>query len=218
MSDRRPPRVVAELGRPETEDETAERKATQRALRRSRQTTRNLVLALAATLGIVVVIVLIVPRGTAPQQPAIDVSSAAAGDRATAGQALIAPAVPASWRANAAELRGRGDDTAWYAGYVIGQRFAAFSEGVPGTDDMLDTALEQAEPTGRIELAGVPWRVYDRRTQGAAAGNVVYGLATRLGEVRLAVYGTAESDVRRLAAAAVADARAEGLDGAGALP
>lgn len=213
------PRVVAELGRPETPDETAERKARERALRRSRQTTRNLVASLAATLGVVVLIVLIVPRGGPVSQPAVDVADAAAGQEATAGQALLAPDLPSAWKANAAELRGSGDDAAWYVGWVIGANgYAGLSEGLPGTDDLLDTALDHADPTGTATLQGTPWRVFDRRSLGGDAGNVAYGLSTRLGQVRLAVYGTDARQVRALAAAAVRDARDRGLDGTAALP
>lgn len=213
------PRVVAELGRPETPEETAQRKARERALRRSRQTTRNLVASLAATLGVVVLIVLVVPRPASVTQPAVDVASAAAGQQATAGQALLAPTVPATWRSNAAELRGRGDDAAWYVGWVVGRNdYVGLSEGLPGTAEMLDAALDRADPTGVTTVQGTRWRVFDRRTLGTRAGNVAYGLSTRLGDVRLAVYGTDAGQVRTLAAAAVRDARARGVDGAAVLP
>jgi hypothetical protein len=55
-------RVVAELGRPETPDETAARKAENSRAHRANQTTRNLLLALLASLAIVLFIVLVVVR------------------------------------------------------------------------------------------------------------------------------------------------------------
>jgi hypothetical protein len=213
-------RVVAELGRPETPQETAERKARDRALRRSRQTWRNLVASVIACLGVVLVLVLLVPRGDGVQQPAIDVRQAVDQYGDTAGQPLVAPAVPADWRANAAELRGRGDGASWYVGYVIGgSAYAGVTEGLPGTSDLLETALDGADPTGTTTIGGLPWRVYDRRSSGEDVGNVAYGLATKKGDVVLAVYGTATAaQLRSLAAAVAADAAARGLDGEGTLP
>jgi hypothetical protein len=66
------PRVVAELGRPETADEREERTAESRRLRRQRQTARNLVYSLLVCIAVVVVTVLAVPRGAAPARPAVD--------------------------------------------------------------------------------------------------------------------------------------------------
>jgi hypothetical protein len=60
----KPPRVVAELGRPETPEETAARKAENSRKHRAKQTINNLVLSLLVSLGLVLVIFLMVPRGT----------------------------------------------------------------------------------------------------------------------------------------------------------
>ncbi len=66
---KRPPAVVAELGRPETPEETAERKAENSRNHRNRQTVNNLVLSLIATVAVVALIVLFVPRGQTPSAP-----------------------------------------------------------------------------------------------------------------------------------------------------
>jgi hypothetical protein len=213
-------RIVAELGRPETPQETAERKARDRVIRRSRQNFRNLIGSLVICLAAVVLIVLLVPRGDGVQQPAIDVASVAKQYGDTAGQPLVAPKVPASWKSNAAELRGSGDRSSWYVGYVIdGTGYAGLTEGLPGDSTLLATALDDAKSTGTTTIGGLPWRVYDRRDLGSDAGNVAYGLATRIGSVVVAVYGTAPvSEVRSLAAGVAADAASRGLTGTGTLP
>ena len=218
--DVKPPRVVAELGRPETAEETAERKARDRTLRRSRQTSRNLVYSLLVCVGLVVVIVLAVPRGQGPVRAAIDYRSASAQYADTAGQPLLAPVVPKGWQANAAELRGTGGASSWYVGFVTaGDGFAAYSEGLPGDATWLDSVLEQARATGTTRIGGLDWRVYDRRNLGDSAGNVAYALATRVGTTVIAVYGTPSAgDVRDLAARAAADATARGLTGTNELP
>ena len=52
------PRIVAELGRPETPQETADRKAASSARYRSSKTFRNLVAALLITIAVVAVVYL----------------------------------------------------------------------------------------------------------------------------------------------------------------
>jgi hypothetical protein len=214
------PRVVAELGRPETPQETFDRKARDRVLRRSRQNFRNLIGALVACLGVVVLLVLLVPRGVDPAQSDVDVRSAAQQFGDTAGHPLIAPVVPSGWKANAAELRGSGDSSSWYVGYVIdGSGYAGFSEGLPGGTALVDTAMDGARSTGTTTVGGLPWRVYDREDLGSDAGNVAYGLATKVGKVVVAVYGSGSaSEVRGLAAKVAADAASRGLGTTGTLP
>ena len=213
-------RVVAELGRPETPAETAERKARARTLRRSRQNFRNLIASLAVTVGLVAVIVLIVPRGGAVQQPAIDARSVAEQLTATAGRPLVAPELPAAWRSNAADLRGSGSSASWYVGYVVGGAgYAAITEGLPGDDELIRTTVDGAAPTGTTRVGGLPWRVYDRRDLGDDAGNVAYALTTRIEGTLVAVYGTAPTPrLRSLAAAVARDGAVKGLGTTGTLP
>ena len=75
------PRIVAELGRPETPQETADRRAAAAAKRRSNQTVFNLVIATVASLGVVLLLVLVVVRpDPGPAEP-IDVAAIAADAR-----------------------------------------------------------------------------------------------------------------------------------------
>ena len=62
LGKQRAPRVVAELGRPETPDETAARKAASSRAHRENQTAFNLVIAIVVSVGIVVLLVLVVVR------------------------------------------------------------------------------------------------------------------------------------------------------------
>ena len=54
------PAIVAELGRPETPEETAARKAENSRKRRANQTAFNLIVATIASLGIVLFLVVVV--------------------------------------------------------------------------------------------------------------------------------------------------------------
>lgn len=214
-----PPRIVAELGRPETPEEAAARTALNRRLRRSRQTTRNLIASLAVCLGIVAVLVALVPRGAPVEQPQADYRAAARQAEDTAGLPLLAPAVPSSWRANAAELRRSGGVSSWYVGFVLpGNAFLAYTEGITANPTWLANTLESAPPGGTVRLGGPTWRVYDQRDR-ADPGNVAYGLATALGSTDLVVYGTAPAtEAQRLAAALATAAADRGLRGGNTVP
>jgi len=215
-----PPRVVAELGRPETPEETAARIALNRRLRRDRQTTRNLVGSLVFCLALVAVVIALVPRGAPIAQPAVDYRTAASQAEDTAGVPLLAPSVPASWRANSAELRRADGVASWYVGFVLpGNAFLAYTEGIRANPTWLADTLESAPGGGTVRLAGLTWRIYDQRQRGSAAGNVAYGLATTIGTTDLVVYGTAPAaETQRLATSLAKAAADRGLQGRNTTP
>lgn len=77
MSKQKQPPIVAELGRPETPEETFARKAESSRLYRKRKTINNLVYSLLVSLGLVVFIVAIVPRNETPVAFDVDFASEA---------------------------------------------------------------------------------------------------------------------------------------------
>ena len=212
--------MVAEPGRPETPEEAADRIAENRRLRRSRQTTRNLVASLVVCLAIVAAVIALVPRGVPPQRAPVDYRQSAAEAEGTAGVPLLAPTLPSSWRANAAELRRAGGVASWYVGFVLpSNTYLAYSEGIRGNPTWVSNTLQSAPAGGTTTLGGLTWRVYDQRERGEDAGNVRYALATAIGTTNLLVYGTATpADARRLASALAADAARRGLDGSDGAP
>jgi hypothetical protein len=216
----RPPRVVAELGRPETPEEIEARTAEGRRLRRQRQNARNLVYSLIVCVALVIVIVFAVPRGTAPERPVVDYRGLASQSEGAVDRPLLAPPLPRTWQANAAELRSADGVTSWYVGFVLPQnQFLSYTEGLNGNGTWLAGVLDGAPAGGTTAVGGLTWRVYDRRSLGDAAGNVAYALATRIGTTDLVVAGTAApAETRSLAASLAADARSRGLHGTDTAP
>ncbi|MDF2441986.1 MAG: hypothetical protein JWR01_189, partial [Subtercola sp.] len=78
----KPPRVVAELGRPETLEETTARKAEQSRKYRANKTINNLWLSLIVCVAVVIVIVLLVPRNDSSQLQSVDYRSVATSAQA----------------------------------------------------------------------------------------------------------------------------------------
>ena len=193
----RPPRIVAELGRPETPEETAARQAENALKRRQRQTVQNLVLALGASLLIVLVIVLLVPRSSAPIDRDIDVAAVAEQAQFVSDDPLAVPELPEGWRANAAELRTSTVDgvTAWYAGYLTpSNEYVGMYQGLDANPTWVAGLLARTLATGTTTIDDVEWTVYDNRDSAADVGNARYGITTEAGGSTFVLLGTATAE------------------------
>ncbi len=208
------PVVVAELGRPETASETAARKARDSQLYRQRKTVNNLVFSLLVSLGMVLLIVLIVPRGTDTWGAhEVDVAQSAVNTAATAGQPLVAPEVPEGWQAKQAELRSApsGDIAYWYIGYTTADgSYAAVvqaftNSGAPVDETWIGQQLEGQTATGMERIGRLDWTVYDHPERSADSANVVFGLQSTVGNASLLVYGTDTPESLRKLADSVAN-------------
>ena len=201
----RPPRVVAELGRPETPEETAARKAENSRNHRQRQTVRNLVLALGASLLVVLVIVLLVPRSDAPLERDIDVAAVAEQAQIAIDDELAIPELPEGWRANAAEIRSSAADgvTAWYVGYLTpSDEYIGLYQGVEANPTWVAELLSRTLATGTTTIDGIEYTVYDNRESSDDVGNARYALTTEAGGTTLVLLGTAtEAEFATLATA-----------------
>lgn len=196
MAERRP-RIVAELGRPETPEETAARKVEASRRHRQRQTTKNLVLSLGASLIVMLVIVLLVPRSDTPIERDIDVADVAEQAQVSMDAPLAVPDVPSSWRANAAELRRSDADdvTAWYAGYVTASdEYLGLYQGLDANPTWVAEQLARTVATGTTTIDGIEWTVYDNREATDDVGNARYGLTTESGDSTFVLLGTATLD------------------------
>lgn len=193
------PRVVAELGRAETPDETAARKAAASRAYRSSQTFRNLIVALLTIVAVVVVIILAVPRGELAEPEPADVPAVAADVAAATGRTVIVPTVPSVWRANAAELQG---DT-WLVVYAPGSGFVRVAQRFDADQTWAAATVDGRAPTGTVEIDGILWEEYDLASP--TPDRISYALAVRAGTDVVMVYGSAADDVVRTAAAGASD-------------
>lgn len=196
-------RVVAELGRPETPEETAARVAESRRRRRANQSTKNLVLSLVASLGIVLFLLVVVVRQT-PTPPPVDYQSTAADASLSLGTDVQAPIVPPTWAANRADLTASGGVREWYIGFLTDtDAFIALVQGFDTNPTWLDDLLRGASGGVPVEIAGVEWSLYDRRGVDAV-GSRQYALVTEAAESTIVLYGTASEDEFAILATAIA--------------
>jgi hypothetical protein len=201
------PRVVAELGRPETPDETAARKAESSRLYRSSQTTRNLVAALIATLVVVAVIIFAVPRGTPPEQDPLDVSAAAARVSDSEGRIAIAPELPDDWTATRATIDGDGSLRTWLILTTPTDEevrgFLRIAQGFDADEAWPARVLSGAAPVGTVTIDGIEWDRYE--LDPSRTENISDALATVAGADTILIYGEADDATLEQVAGSVTD-------------
>ena len=195
------PRIVAELGRPETPEETAARKAANSRNYRASKTTRNLVVALVLSLLLVLFTVLVVVRPDPAPTPAIDYATIAA--QSTASAPLVSPVLPQGWKANKAELSTGNDDIeSWYIGFVTPEnQFVAVTQGIGANASWVAARLGDIDRTGTTTIDGVEWTLYDNRDDDKP-GNYAYAMTAEFDGSNYVLNGTAfEAEFTELAKA-----------------
>ncbi|WP_120339866.1 DUF4245 domain-containing protein [Cryobacterium soli] len=202
----RAPRVVAELGRPETAEERATRLATNSRNYRSRKTINNLVFSLLATVGAVIVLVLIVPRSDTPLDRAVDYTAVAEQVQRGVDEPLVSPALPPGWSANAAEWRAGGSDgvSSWYIGLITPRNeFIGLTQAVNANSTWLAEQLKKVSSSDTITVDGVQWDVYRNPAPAADQGNFESALVTEAGDSTYLLIGTADDEELAVVAGAL---------------
>jgi len=203
----RGPRIVAELGRPETPEETADRKAESSRVYRSSQNVRNLIAALLATLAVVVVIMFAVPRGTPPEREPIDVAAVAEEISSAEGRTVIAPDMSDAWTVNRAGVEGNGAVRAFtvvYAPADEDQRgFLRVAQGFDADTSWPARVLSGSAPQDTVTIDGITWDRYELDPE--RTGNLTVAIATDAGTDTVLIYGAAGEKALEETARSVTD-------------
>jgi hypothetical protein len=187
--------IVAELGRPETPQETADRTAASRLAHRTNQSTPNLVIALGASLLVVFLIVIVVVRPDQAGSPkTVDWTAVARDAQQSVPTPLVVPALPKTWSANRAEFvdaKSAGDGIAsWQIGFLTpSTQYIGLSQGISANPSWVATQLSDKTATGDHNYGGLAWKVYDHRTADHP-GNLAYALVSTVGESTVVLVGT----------------------------
>ena len=202
---KRQPRVVAELGRPETAEETAARKAENSRLYRQRKTINNLILSLLATLGVVAIIFFAVPRPDSAPNWEVEYLQIAEDAQLAVTSPLVTPHMPADWKANSAKLKLSADKvTTWSVGFITPtNEYIGYRQALQADASWLSNYLEQLQATSTVTIGGLDWQVYDNRS-AEDAGNLAYALVTTANGDTFVLNGTANDEEFAQAAAEVA--------------
>ncbi|MFM1995172.1 MAG: hypothetical protein RLZZ610_689 [Actinomycetota bacterium] len=134
------------------------------AKRRARQTLINLLLSLAATVGVMVLLVLAVPRDDSNRVQPVDYVAIAEQASTEAPGKLLVPTMPVDWYSNAARYRSSAQDGVanWYVGFVgPNSEFIAMTQGLEVNQTWIQLMLESNKLTGEVEIQGSTWKVYE---------------------------------------------------------
>ena len=178
-----------------------------RAARRANQTTFNLVIALVASLGVVLLLVLVVVRPDM-QPRTVDWIAAGEASQSSVEATLAVPELPEGWSANRAQLVPTPADgvTRWEIGFLTpGGEFIALVQGIDANPSWLVTEVKNERATGETRLGGLTWDAYDRR-DAPDPGNYEYLLTTTVDASTIVLHGTASDDEFETLAAAIAEA------------
>jgi hypothetical protein len=189
------PAVSADLGRPETPEETAARKSEQSRLYRARKTINNLVYSLLVTVGLAVVIYFLVPHSEPTPNWAVDYVQISAQAQGTVTSPLDTPVMPSDWKANKAELKLSPSDkvVVWYIGFITPtSTYIGYRQGLDANDTWRASVLKDLKATGTKKIGGVEWTEYDNRS-AEQPGNLAYALVTVAGGDVFVLNGNADN-------------------------
>jgi hypothetical protein len=164
------------------------------AQRRARQTLINLLLSLAATVGVMVLLVLAVPRDDSNRIQPVDYVAIADQASAEAPGELLVPTIPVDWYSNAARYRSSAQDGVanWYVGLVgPNGEFLAMTQGIDVNQTWIQLMLESNKPSGKIEIQGKSWSVYESVRENNPPKSKDYMMVLEYENNAVLVYGVA---------------------------
>lgn len=164
------------------------------AKRRARQTLINLLLSLGATIGVMLVLILAVPRDDSNRVQAVDYKEIAAQAASEAPSVLLVPTIPVDWYSNGARFRSSAQDgvASWYASFVGPQNeFIAMTQGFDVNQTWLQIQLEANKLTGEITLADKSWKIYESTKSNTPAKSKDFLMVLEYANNAVLVYGVA---------------------------
>jgi hypothetical protein len=133
--------------------------------KRANSTVIGMLMAVAATLAIVIPVVLLNPTHTADTyRRNIDVERVAGQAAGDAGYQPAAPELPEDWSSNFARWTSGTSDGVdyWEVGYLTAaDGFIQFTQTTEGNPSWTAQRTGQAQVSGERSIAGVPWELLD---------------------------------------------------------
>ena len=164
------------------------------AARRARQTLINLLLSLLATVGVMVLLVLAVPRDDSNRVQPVDYKSVAAEAAKQAPGELLVPTLPVDWYSNAARYRSSAQDGVanWYVGFVgPNSEFIAMTQGFEVNSTWIQLMLESNKQSGDILIQGQTWKIFENIRQSNPPKSKDYMMVLEYQDQAVFVYGVA---------------------------
>lgn len=176
------------------------------AQRRAKQTVRNLVLSMLVTLGVVLLIVLGVPRDDSNRIAAVDYVQIAQEAEVAIGEDLIVPEIPDNWWSNSARLQTEFGVDAWYVGFVTeDNQYIGLSHAFESNASWEALSLQGNWLETEVVIEGATWEVWPTLTPSNPPGTKEYAMLHRFGSEAVVIYGTASQEDFEILAAEIAN-------------
>ena len=162
---------------------------------RARQTLNNLLLALAASLGVMLAIVLAVPRNDSLQIPAVDYRSIAAAAQGSTSNPILVPNVDASYKATSARFTGKPTDgvQTWYVGFTTDKgNYIGMTQAFGVNPTWLALQTASVVLASQFDINGQTWQEFESPVVHKPKETKDYILLLKHGNDAVLLYGTAD--------------------------
>jgi hypothetical protein len=163
------------------------------AKHRAKQTVRNLILSLLVSLGLVIALVLGVPRDDSNRINPVDYQQIALEAEGSIGAPILAPEVPENWYANSARLENELEVQSWYVGFVTDDnQFIALTQAFESNPSWLALTLQGNWQDGEVVVEGRTWQIWPTLRPQTPRGTKEYAMVHEYGQSAVVIFGTAE--------------------------
>ncbi|HYN28448.1 MAG TPA: DUF4245 domain-containing protein [Dermatophilaceae bacterium] len=155
----------------------------------------NMVRSMLVVGGLVLLLIVLVPRVTSVSGPPVDVAATAATVARDSGRTvLVATGLPEGWTETSARyVRSTDGLMTWHAGYRTPEdTYVAVEQTVDATQQWVDAQTNRARRVGEVTAGGRTWVTYAR---DGKVQNSMLDRRTGAGEATTLVTGTADFDV-----------------------
>lgn len=167
--------------------------------RRAKQTLNNLLLSLAATAGLVVILVLAVPRPTTSLLKSVDYQATAQQAASSANLPIVAPELLGDgWYSNSARWNNKPTDGVknWYVGFVGPKnQYLGVTQAFNSNQTWAMLQLKGDAPVGAVKMGGLNWIEWQATTVNdpVKTRDQAYVTDIKLGNRidQILIYGTA---------------------------
>ena len=172
-------------GGPRDDVELSKLQGEERAkARRARQTLYNLLYSLAACIGLVIVMVLAVPRPSQSLIQPVKYLEVAASAAQSSQQPIVAPQLMTkNWYSNSARWTAQPADGVanWYVGFVGPKnQYLGLTQAFESNPTWLTLKLKGDMPTGSRIIDGRKWVIWQSTVKHSPAATMDYALVTDL--------------------------------------
>lgn len=174
------------------------------AQRRARQTVTNLVLALGASAGLVLALVLMVPRDDSNLIKHVDYAAIGEDAAAATARPILVPELEDGWWSNSARLTSApkdGTDASWYAGFVGPKNeYIGLTQAFATNPTWLALELNGLNPTATKTIDGQTWAIWQNPVENNPPKTRDYTMVAEIGDDTVLLYGTAtDADFEKFA-------------------